>query len=71
MLPPRVAPIQVVILPITVKNEDENKAMLAYASEIYDRLKKAGIRVELDDRDVREVGISSRITSNYKWTMLT
>lgn len=50
VLPPRVAPKQIVILPITSKNEDENVALKEYAENIFHTLKTAGLRVELDYR---------------------
>lgn len=51
VLPPRVAPVQVVIVPITMKNTD-TQALIAYAEEIRKTLKSLGIRVDLDDRSV-------------------
>lgn len=50
VLPPRVAQIQVVIVPITYKDDDPT-VIVGKAEEIYATLKKAGIRVYLDDRD--------------------
>ena len=47
VLPPYVAPTQVVIIPIQQKNPE----VLKKAHEYYDALKKAGIRVKLDDSD--------------------
>ncbi len=49
VLPPRLAQHQVVIVPIVYK--DSGDAVLAKCREIRDSLKKAGIRVTLDDRD--------------------
>ncbi len=46
-LPPRVAPIQVVIVPVAFHKE----GVLEKARETAERLKAAGVRVELDDRD--------------------
>ncbi|MCD7740670.1 MAG: proline--tRNA ligase [Ruminococcus sp.] len=46
-LPPAVAPIQVVIVPIAFHKE----GVLEKANEIYDELKANGIRVKLDDSD--------------------
>jgi len=48
-LPPRIAPIQVVIVPISVG--DWKKTVLPVATRIKDDLKQAGIRVKLDDRE--------------------
>ncbi len=47
VLPPYVAPTQVVIIPIQQKNPE----VLKKAHEYYEALKKAGIRVKLDDSD--------------------
>ncbi|MEE5991887.1 MAG: proline--tRNA ligase [Oscillospiraceae bacterium] len=47
VLPPAVAPIQVVIVPAAMHKE----GVLEKASEIYQELKNAGIRVKLDDTD--------------------
>lgn len=47
VLPPYVAPIQVVIIPIQQKNPDVMKK----AREYYELLKNEGIRVKLDDSD--------------------
>ncbi len=49
VLPPRLAPIQVVIVPIG-RGED-GEATRAKAVELADQLREAGVRVEVDDRD--------------------
>lgn len=46
-LPPRVAPVQVMIVPIMQKKE----GVLDKAYEIYEALKKAGVRVKVDDSE--------------------
>lgn len=51
VLPPNLAPIQVVIVPITGKKEEEKNAVILKAKEIQAALKKIGISVKLDDRD--------------------
>ena len=51
-LPPEIAPIQVVILPIAQHKE----GVLDKARELKAELEKAGIRVELDDRDTYSAG---------------
>ncbi|MGI6240186.1 MAG: proline--tRNA ligase [Christensenellales bacterium] len=51
-LPPRVAPIQVVILPIAQHKE----GVLERARALKDELVAAGLRVELDDRDTYSAG---------------
>jgi prolyl-tRNA synthetase len=48
-LPPRVAPTQVVIIPISIGNWKEDVLPTAQAAE--ERLKKAGLRVVLDTRE--------------------
>ena len=47
VMPPRVAPIQVVILPIAM----HKPGVLDKANELLQSLKAAGLRVQLDDRD--------------------
>lgn len=47
ILPPRVAPIQLVILPIAM----HKAGVIEKADEIYAQLKSAGIRVKVDDSD--------------------
>jgi len=49
ILPPRVAPIQAVIVPISAGNWQET--VLPHAQKILAELKAAGLRVHLDDRD--------------------
>lgn len=53
VLPPKVAPLQVVIVPIQPKKNDvEGKAaMEAALDKLSDELKGAGLRVKVDDRD--------------------
>lgn len=46
-LPPKVAPIQAVIVPIQMQKE----GVLDKANELFTNLKKQGIRVKVDDRD--------------------
>src|SRR5262249_27416805 len=53
-LPPRIAPIQAVIVPIIY---DESKAtVLAAAKKIEEGLRAAGVRVKLDDREWHNAG---------------
>ena len=47
VLPPKVAPTQVMIIPIQQKKE----GVLETATSLVDRLKKAGVRVKIDDSD--------------------
>ena len=46
-LPPKVAPIQVVILPIAMHKE----GVLEKATELYNEIKASGLRVKLDDSE--------------------
>jgi prolyl-tRNA synthetase len=50
VLPPRIAPIQAVIVPI-YRTKDPKEKILAKAAEIRDRLVRAGVEVRLDDRE--------------------
>ena len=54
-LPPVLAPIQVVIIPI-YKTDEEKNAVLAKCAETADRLKKAGVRVKVDADDSKRSG---------------
>jgi prolyl-tRNA synthetase len=54
VVPPKIAPEQVVIVPIW--NEDNREKVLDYAEGVADDLDAAGVRVELDDRDERNPG---------------
>ncbi len=49
VVPPKVAPVQVVIVPIPYKDADSS-AILARSKEIFDKLREKGIAVVLDDR---------------------
>jgi prolyl-tRNA synthetase len=55
VLPPKLAPIQVVIIPI-FKREDELEAIRAKANEIMESLEDLGISVKFDDRDTHKPG---------------
>ncbi len=55
VLPPRLAPLQVVIIPI-YNNTGQLPAISGKASEIKIRLEKAGISVKYDDRDNNKPG---------------
>jgi prolyl-tRNA synthetase len=50
VLPPRVAPVQVVIVPIYRKG-DEREGVMAHAAKVLEAARAAGVRVRLDDRD--------------------
>ncbi len=49
VLPPRLAPIQVVVVPIWRKDADKQR-VLPVAQKAYQELRDAGVRVKLDDR---------------------
>jgi len=55
VLPPRVAPLQVVIVPI-FRKDDEKARVLGEAARIEASLKDAGLRVRLDDREQLKPG---------------
>jgi prolyl-tRNA synthetase len=50
VLPPRLAPIQAVIVPI-FKTDEEKSRVMEVADRIFKELKAAGIRIKMDDRD--------------------
>jgi prolyl-tRNA synthetase len=56
VLPPKIAPYQVVIVPIPPRKGDWNEAVLPKAREVRERLRAAGVRVHLDDRDQFQPG---------------
>ena len=51
ILPPNVAPIQIVIVPLLFKGKEE--IAMNKAKEVYEILKEKGYRIKLDDRDIR------------------
>ena len=55
VLPPKLAPIQAVIVPI-YKNDEEYAATVGKAKEIANKLKSLGIRVKVDDDDKYKPG---------------
>lgn len=50
VLPPRLAPIQAVVVPI-FKNDAEKEKVMEVADRLFADLKAAGVRVKFDDRD--------------------
>ncbi|HXF59931.1 MAG TPA: proline--tRNA ligase [Candidatus Saccharimonadales bacterium] len=56
VLPPRVAPYQVVVVPIPPRKGDWNESVLPKAREVVQTLRAAGVRVHLDDRDTQQPG---------------
>lgn len=55
IVPPMIAPIQVVIMPILKKGTD-NKMLVAYCKEMKEALDNAGVRSKLDLRDEPSIG---------------
>ena len=55
VLPPRLAPLQVVMVPI-YKSEEQMEEIRAYLQPTIDGLKKRGISVKFDDRDTHRPG---------------
>ncbi len=58
VLPPRLAPYQLVIVPI-FKNEDQKKLVMTVVDECHKELQAADVRVKLDDRE--------NLTPGYKF----
>jgi prolyl-tRNA synthetase len=56
VLPPKIAPYQVVIVPIPPRKGDVNEQVLPRCREVLDALRGAGIRVHLDARDTQQPG---------------
>jgi prolyl-tRNA synthetase len=54
-MPPKLAPIQLVIVPI-YKNDDERSAVMEAAEKMFKQLKAAGVRVKMDDREGLQPG---------------
>lgn len=50
VIPPKLAPDQVVVVPI-FKSDEQKATVLNYAQPIIDQLKNLGIRVKMDDRE--------------------
>jgi prolyl-tRNA synthetase len=59
--PPRLAPLQVVIVPIW-KGETERESLLDVAGRVRDDLRRAGVRVDVDARDGMKPG-----AKYYEW----
>ncbi|KAM6587511.1 hypothetical protein CsatA_010116 [Cannabis sativa] len=55
MLPPRIAPVQVVIVPIW-KSDTDRQGVISAASSVKEVLRIAGIRVKLDDTEQKTPG---------------
>jgi prolyl-tRNA synthetase len=55
VLPPKLAPIQVVMVPI-YKSEEERERVVGCFRELQGKLEQLGVRVKLDDRDTHRPG---------------
>lgn len=56
ILPPKIAPLQVVMVPIFVKDEATNKRVADKLAELVKQLRARGVRVKLDDDDTKRPG---------------
>ena len=56
IMPPKLAPFQVVIIPLNSKNVEEQSALMDKATEVRNSLKDKGVRVQLDDDDSKRPG---------------
>lgn len=56
VLPPKIAPIQVVIIPLYKKKSNDRQAILAYAERLQKELKTHDIRVQLDTIETESPG---------------
>jgi len=63
IIPPRIAPIQVVIVPI-FKSDEQKTLVFEMASEITKKLRAAGMRVKFDDNDQMKPGAKF-----FKWEL--
>jgi prolyl-tRNA synthetase len=55
VLPPKLAPIQVVMVPI-YKSDEERQRVVACFRELQEKLEQLGVRVKIDDRDTHRPG---------------
>jgi len=55
VLPPKLAPYQVIIIPI-YRNDEQKTAVTEKTQEILEKLRKVGISVRFDDRDTHKPG---------------
>ena len=55
VLPPLLAPIQIIIIPL-IKSKDDSKKILDKTNELNESLKNIGIRVKIDDRENTSLG---------------
>src|SRR5699024_8807102 len=55
VLPPKLAPYQVIVIPI-YRNDEQKTAVTEKTQEILEKLRKVGISVRFDDRDTHKPG---------------
>jgi prolyl-tRNA synthetase len=55
VLPPLLAPIQIIIIPL-IKSKDDPKKILDKTNELFESLKSKGIRVKIDNRENSSLG---------------
>ena len=55
VLPPLLAPIQILIIPL-VKPKDDSKRVIDKTNKLFDSLKSTGVRVKIDDRENISLG---------------
>ena len=55
VLPPLLAPIQIIIIPL-IKSKDDPKKILDKTNELFESLKSQGIRVKIDNRENSSLG---------------
>ncbi|MDA9276510.1 proline--tRNA ligase [Flavobacteriaceae bacterium] len=55
VLPPLLAPIQIIIIPL-IKSKDDSKKILDKTNELFESLKSKGIRVKIDNRENSSLG---------------
>ena len=55
ILPPLLAPIQIIIIPL-INSEESSEKILNKTNDLFNSIKKAGIRVKIDDRESISLG---------------
>jgi prolyl-tRNA synthetase len=53
VLPPKIAPLQTVIIPIWGSSEEEKEEVLNFSRQVSDKLREGNVTVKIDDRDER------------------
>tara|TARA_Y100001949_G_scaffold127769_1_gene109299 strand:- start:768 stop:1412 length:645 start_codon:yes stop_codon:yes gene_type:complete len=55
ILPPLLAPTQIIIIPL-IKSEESSEKILNKTNDLFDSIKKTGVRVKIDDRENISLG---------------